>query len=746
MEIVVEPEYLASYGDTYYIISDFHNGRSLKDKLDWFDSLSKKLFLFRYLADLMTILEDHRFLFLDVCLDNFLVIRQTAHHYQLRLFDLDSILDLSDIDNMHQADGNIFYHEAYAAGEILDLERSLRKDSFDDIKKDYLEKSAAVYSLGVLFFRILFGRIPAREERLMEKEKWFALTGELADDYGIARDTAQELLGLLRNMLSEQWERYRSGFGSCRKVLEFLNEFSDRMNYEVYMSRMEMANANATFAAYNMLQKFPLFHYAGPADNETPAGSAARCVKAAFVGDHMMRAGFLSAFLSIGQMLNTELEIAVLSPDAERFWDEFAKRNPGLRQAIRLEIGGKQMPDQLNPNLVRSPLARIRILNGEAGQEISGLYREGYRYFVLFDSETKILKTIEALSGDAADADRPRICVGCLLRTGRRLSALQEYEKVMDIHRISGRNVSEVYSEGMYREQIYKMGLMAHVYYAGYLNRGCTAEEMKRIEDNYREDVYSRMSSERAALHAIYKMGSVGIDVSRPGKSRACFEKLKDEQTVEELSWLEHRSWTAYMLSMGHRPVSVSEMDSYAYRWGNDWKDRRGPHGIRHPLLAASDPVRRLPRDGWQDLSEEELERLDPLDRVSVGIYRWYLGRREFIIRELDELFSAMERTADPEILSVLKKLERCAGEYAEHMGERPDGWDPGYSAAWEQALDETEKCLKAEAGGRSTALIQKQLEQLKQRMKIVQDAYRNRDYKQLDRDIVYSMLDMVMV
>lgn len=741
LEIVVEPEYLASYGDTYYIISDFHNGRSMKEKLDCFGGLSEKLFLFRYLADLMTILEENGLLFLDVSLDNFLVIDQTTHHYQLRLFDLDSILNLNEIDELHRADGNVFYHEEYASREIRDLERLLRRNSFDDIKKDYIERSAAVYSLGVLFFRILFGRVPDQSERLIEDSRAL-LSGRLAAEYDVALDMADELLTLLKNMMAEQWERYQTGFDSCRKVLEFLNDFSEKMNYETYVSRSEMANANATFAAYNMLQKFPLFHYAGT----VPSADGKRILRAAIVGSHMMRGGFLSAFLSIGQMLNTDLEIAVLAPDAGAFWEEYTRQNTGLQSAVLAEIGQEPAQNLHDRNLVSSPLARIRILDGAPEKELSGLYREGYRYFALLDAEPEVLKMVKALNDSGAPGD-PRICVGCLQR-GSRQSGLRRYDKNMDLHWISGRNVSEMYSEKMYREQVYRMGLMAHAYYSGCLNSGSGQDmpDMKKTEEEYKEDIYSRMSSARAALHGIYKMGSVGIDVSRPGRFRAYFEKLQDEQTVEELGWLEHRSWTAYMLSVGHVPAAVSEMDSYAYQWGNDWKDKRDPHRIRHPLLAASEPERRLPPDGWQDLTAEEINRLDPLDQVSCGIYQWYCGRRPALLAEIDSLFADMPETAGPKVCSLLNELYRSSRECAEHMGERPNCQDPVYSQRWQQAQSAAESFLNGRKKDRETALIRERLEKLKPLMKIVQDSYRNRDFKQLDRDIVYFVLDMIVV
>ncbi len=776
LEIVVEPQYLAAYGDTYYIISDFHNGKSMREKLESFEGLKDKLFLLRYLADLMMILEENGFLLLDISLDNFLVIEQTANHHQLRLFDLDSILDLNELDGLHQAEGNIFYHEEYAPREIRELDRLLRRYSFDDIKKDYIEKSAAVYSLGVLFFRILFGYVPDQKERLAEDCRG-ELERRLTGGYNIALDMADELLGLLKNMLSGQCERYESGFYSCGKVLGFLNEFSRRMHYEEYISQSEMAGANATFAAYNMLQKFPLFHYTG----------GGRTLRAAFAGNHMMREEFLSAFLSIGQMLDFELELAVVSPDAGQFWNNYMEQNPGLRRAVLAEIDGKKQPDETDRNLIGSPLARIRILNVPDGaalaEKTAELYDGGYRYFVLLEPETDIVDTVRELgeaiaSGGkqrAKSSGRPkvtdtgsgpngtensaraglsgapdgdgRVCVGCLQR-GSSLSVPREYGKYMDIHLISGRNVSEMYSEKMYGEQIYRMGLMAHAYYKGYLGSASSqdADVMKEIEEDYKKNIYNRLSSERAALHGIYKMASVGIDVGRPGRFRAYFEKLQDEQTVEKLGWLEHRSWTAYMLSAGNVPVSVSEMDSYAYQWGNDWKDRRDPHRIRHPLLAASEPERRLPRDGWKSLTKEEISRLDPLDQVSFGIYQWYRSRRPAIQKEISALFAGMPAVNDPEMAQALCRLQECSRDCAKRMGERPSGQDLSCFAGWDQAMKNVQDHLDEGRAGWNTASVGRKLDELKGLMKPVRDSCGNRDFKQLDRDIVYSVLDMISV
>ena len=108
LEIVVEPQALAVYGDTCYIVSDYHNGVSMVEQAGKFRTLKEKIFLCQYLADVLSILEENGYLFLDLCEENFLMILQTKSRYQLRMFDMDSIIDLNDLDNLHQAEGNIF--------------------------------------------------------------------------------------------------------------------------------------------------------------------------------------------------------------------------------------------------------------------------------------------------------------------------------------------------------------------------------------------------------------------------------------------------------------------------------------------------------------------------------------------------------------------------------------------------------------------------------------------------------------
>lgn len=738
LEIVVEPQYLAVYGDTYYIISDYHNGRSMHETEERFTSLQDRIYLCQYLTDVMSVLEENGYLFLDLCEDNFLVIRQTQSRYQLRLFDLDSIIDLNDLDNLHKAGGSIFYHEEYAPREI----KALGNGRFNERKKDYLEKSAAVYSLGVLFFKVLFGHIPTEEERKsLRNPRNTEFADALALAYRIRRKMSGKLADILRGMLSELDERYRYGFSSCGKVLQYLTEFAEEMNYEAYISQKNIARANATFAAYNMLQKHPLFDYF------KPDVDGKRRIRAVIAGSHMMRPGFLSAMISMGQMLDSELEISLVSEDAAEFWENYIsqEQNGALKNAVVWAKDEQGQSAETDPWLVARPLAYIHICTGEAdGAFMEKYLEEGYRYFVLLDEKLSGEEIRRMMNGRTELPTGEKMCIG-YIREEESMPAVPE--GTVHWHPVSVSCFDEIYSEKMYQEQVYRMGLMAHAYYRGFMNQG-TDFDMEQLEQEYREDIYSRLSSERAALHGIYKMASVGVDINRPGRFRAYFEKVSDPETAEKLAWLEHLSWTAYMLTSGHVPADVSEMDAYAYKWGNDWKDRRDPRRIRHPLLAASLPGRGLPEREWDRLGEEDIAKLDPLDHVSYKIYQWYRSRRPAVRSRLEQALSEGEGYITEENRGTFAGLRECGLQCIESMGRFWDETGRESVRKWIGTLKELERTDAENDHGREGGNVgfRNFLEGLGEIMRPAADSYKNRDYKQIDRDLTYSVLDMTVV
>ena len=152
--------------------------------------------------------------------------------------------------------------------------------------------------------------------------------------------------------------------------------------------------------------------------------------------------------------------------------------------------------------------------------------------------------------------------------TGTQEAGRENSEEILQWHPISVSCFSEVYSEKMYEEQVYKMGLMAHAYYRGWLRQQETLD-MEQLEQEYRNNIYSRMSSERAALHGIYKMASIGVDRNRPGRFRAYFEKISDQKDEEYYKEIEAAGVTIRRVDIKEwKEASRSVYEAYEKEFG----------------------------------------------------------------------------------------------------------------------------------------------------------------------------------
>lgn len=118
MEIVVKPlSGIEKWGDSYYVLSDIHQGKDLSKER--FDSLKKKLKLVIKLSEVFSILHKEKYIMLDIKPENFMWIEEPC---SVRILDKDSIISLEE------STGPLFYNERYMAPEI-GLLRGMYKES-----------------------------------------------------------------------------------------------------------------------------------------------------------------------------------------------------------------------------------------------------------------------------------------------------------------------------------------------------------------------------------------------------------------------------------------------------------------------------------------------------------------------------------------------------------------------------------------------------------------------------------------
>lgn len=212
-EIMVRYEGVYQYGDSYYILSQAHSGHVLQ--LDQFRFLNDKLEVMKDMADIISVLHCNNFLFLDLCPQNLLLVNVSETKHLMMLFDVDSILDLRNIENLQRSD---FYlpgkYDAYDAPEMRELLNE-PADEFETMKRHDLKTSMNIYNLGILFFEILFERLPRQEELRFENNTEVGLAREFTDRYrnslyGLEEDVSQDVIRMLKTASSESPEKRRS--------------------------------------------------------------------------------------------------------------------------------------------------------------------------------------------------------------------------------------------------------------------------------------------------------------------------------------------------------------------------------------------------------------------------------------------------------------------------------------------------------------------------------------------------------
>lgn len=730
LEIGIKPFIEGKWGDSYYVVSDVHQGVVLSET--GFKSLKEKIVVAMKMIECLDILHENGYLMLDMKPENFWWISKPA---MVRILDVDSLI------NRNAGTGEserIFRNNRYAAPEIEFLEEKAMEVSTEKFSRYYkkmLSPQTGIYMAGIYFFQLFFGRLP--KDNVGEKIKEEALLEEFLDCYiqeEVEKDTLQNvghsLIQILKKMtMSKPKKRWKS----AGEVMEQLNQLLYSIASVKLVPKKQAAKANASFLAYNMMQKYPLFHYAA-ADKEK-----ALQLKVALSGQHKMRKEFLSALISVGQMLSAQLHIYLIDEDAELFWKDYISvdNNYALGEAVLCKRNGETIVGEWNTELVARPLAIIHLITEKLENKIKDIaLKEQCRYFILMDEMDRInqenAKKLSMLSDNSE-----KIFVACFYESGN--FDTPNLSENTDIFPISTLQFSENYNERMFNEKVYEMGLLAHAYYSGFMEPDCEVD-MELLEKDFRKDIYNVLSSERCAIHSIYKIASVGIDRKKPGRIMNYFKKISNPEVLEQLAWLEHLSWSAYMLTSGAYQTSISSLDTYAYIGENDWKNKENPRHIGHPLLVSSKVESSLHIKKWKQVSEEDLLKLDALDRASYEMMKWYIHHKEQFQDKWEKAYLELEQTV--ELLPDEKKKGKAEKIFSEvkESGQlcidQMEKRDKEVVKRWENAFKKMCTYVKEER-------LNVKPEQLRTAIRPVLDFYKERDYKVLDRNMVWASLDM---
>lgn len=732
LEIGVKPFIEGPWGDSYYVISDVHQGVVLSEVE--FKTLEEKIVAAMKVIECLDILHENGYLMLDMKPENFLWISKPT---MVRILDVDSIISLN---TEAKEPAKLFRNNLYAAPEIEFLEEKameVSEQQFFRYYKKMLSPQTGIYMAGVYFFQLFFGKLPKEEvgekiqEEVLLREFLNCYIQESSVEKEELKSMGESLIKIIKKMtMSRPKKRYQS----AGEVMEQLNQLLYTIASVKLIPKKQAAKANATFLAYNMLQKYPLFHYASTDKKKVLQ------LKIVLAGCHEMRREFLSALISIGQMLSAQLHIYLVDNDAELFWQDYtsADNNYALQEAVLCEVNGKMTVNEWNTELVSRPLAIIHLVTDKLENRIEDIViKEECRYFVLMDEDERHnQQNIKKITLRSDNLEKRFIAYFY----ERETFGDREFAKNIEIFPISTLQFSENYNERMFKERIYEMGLLVHAYYNGFMEPDAEGD-MEWLEKDFRKDIYNVLSSERCAIHSIYKVASIGIDRKKPGRIRNYFRKISNPEILEQLAWIEHLSWSAYMLTSGAYQEDISSLDTYAYIGGNDWKNKENPKHIGHPLLVSSEIGSSLEVKRWKQMSKEEVLSLDRLDRISYEIIEWYIRHKERFQERLEISYFEIERTidllADEQKKSKVEKLFSEVKERGKLCIDYMEERDRRNTEQWESSFKKAYNYIKAER-------LNVDLNIIKKNMQPVLDFYKERDYKALDRDMVWASLDML--
>ena len=720
-EAMVKPYKLAKFGGSIYILSDIFTGKIMSGCE--MSTLEDKLTYMGRLTEAVALIHDQGYYCVDLHPGNVLCIDAPK---LVKLFDVDSLIR-TDGSNLNDS---LKMTLPYGAPEIRRIRNTGITKSW---VSRYLTPRLDIYPLGIMMFELLFGRLPL-EEDIQSLKSSSLLAEELCEKENLKKDT---IVTRIRSVLLRSMnENFYVRFINARQMYDEINLILKEIGSLPFIPKKKIAEANYTFFSYHLLEKFPIYHYAGEENGR-------RKLDVAIVGSHEMRNQMLKTVLPCAQMLNTDLSIRIIAKDAEAFWEKFTDsgENPDLACAIVCHRPGQKADETIDTNLTDKKLADIWLYPYSENGEIARVIKEtNSGYVLLFGEEEENQKLKEALiSGNEAGH---RMFVGYLTARDQEDAVHTPVDPKVDCYAMGMKRVTEEYNEALFKSRIYKMGFQIHSYY--YKGMDPTASR-KKIEEDYKSSFYHMESSERSALHGIYKMASVGIEWNDKNSTEEFYKKVLSSeegeirQNFDNLVYLEHRSWSAYMLTHGHRRASLEDFRKYAYYEGNDWKDRRDPNHIKHPCLAACRPGRGLAEKVWM-APYLHTEELDPLDQASLWMHTEtcrIAEKRKSTIKEIMKNISVLLRRQDhPQLEEAFRWLQaavkKCCAK--ETNGE----------VIWNRALDAfKDACQKAEI---YELKLKEETERLAVQMQPVLRVIKKHDFKILDEQIIRalpSLLDM---
>lgn len=427
----------------------------------------------------------------------------------------------------------------------------------------------------------------------------------------------------------------------------------------------------------------------------------------------------LHEVLTIGQLMDTELDVTVATPNAKSFVEKtLGSKAPYLKCFVRII---------LNNVLVSDPSEEMRLGTLRVNRTVLSTDSMEFLLEKNFDCSYVLISTGKdevnyAMAEACAQYDpayRTMIAYVQSKDTGEIKAAHPEKMTVVSF----GYGKTEGY-----RGQLERFAFNIH---DGYSKIGNERKTVSQILQEL-EDPYLFLSSLEAAVHIRSKLACVGItedDYTVAARKFSVLMKEKPE-LIERLSVVEHSRWIMSKLFEGYRPMEDMEQ---IYR--GDATNRNSKGDLWHCCLVPCDRTGKsgITAEDWAAADEGKPYRsgLDALDRMTLNIHRkcgeLAASRANYVEAQLETLriHLSNDRNISTQTMKTLEYMESAIVQ----MKLKKKTVLPLYR----QHLQSLRNRIKEECRSDSTLLIYT-LDLIEKELAPLEEYISYKDFKHLDR------------
>lgn len=594
-----------------------------------------------------------------------------------------------------------------------------------------------IYSIGATMFTALICSPEIKEQGYRFRPEFYDRIKELVDSSKLIQASESNSHPRLRNAIStilkrclcSRVERYEN----CEELLEDLDKAlyyavpseiaRNHRGVETWVLKDvekgldQNREKNSLLVMQYHLYEHPLYRSVGKEE---------KTIRILVLGFANYGQKFLDTCLQAGQMIGKSLEILVIAEDGVD-QEIYLSERPSLAEFFDVDgsLAGRETSDSYGKISFSIVKADWNDPQSIASSALVAVHEE---------KSTPIHSVFVSLGNDSLNKDCAGILHASFNRNGTKCNVNYISEDEIRNSSTEGLfpvNINADVRNSTYYPDIERMAFNVHMIWDQMNVNG----ERFSLRESFRKR-YNHDSCVSSVLAVKYKLFSIGIDLEETGTDKAAVLYAEKKKWRKELIWIEHRRWVTEKLCNGWQNLRPEEACRKSVT-----KDERQK---KHICILPSCPDLNLSEkylltndySFWDGASEEELQQLDALDRMSVHLHQLYRHRSEETKQSGTEIEAYIQN-----ILSVVESDWACTVALEELAACARSIWDGSVSGVGRY------KSLKKTVDIRIDALSDHYRNMAKERMIAFEQMFHPilagaeyRDYKKIDMEIVDNL------